>query len=94
MSHDEIESHLKALISKTLAVKPDVISRRTRFDADLGADPLDCVELIMLCEEEWDIHISEEEAEASYTFGRLADLIDSKKNGKRNGTSHESAPQP
>ncbi len=89
MSHDEIESRLKSLISKTIAVKPDAISRSSRFDADLGADPLDRVEIIMLCEEEWDIHISEEEAEASYTFGRLADLIDSKKNGKRNGVSHE-----
>lgn len=94
MSHDEIESHLKALISKTLAVKPNAISRSTRLDTDLGADPLDCVELVMLCEEEWDIHISEDEAEAAYTFGRLADLIDSKKNGKRNGVSHESATHP
>ena len=89
MTHEEIQSRLKELICKTLAVKPDAISRPTRFDTDLGADPLDCVELVMLCEEEWDIHISEDEAEESYTFGRLADLIDSKKNGKRNGISHE-----
>lgn len=89
MTHEEIESRLKSLICQTLAVKPDAISRRTRFDDDLGADPLDCVELVMLCEEEWDIHISEDEAEAAYTFGKLADLIDTKKNGKRNGVSHE-----
>lgn len=91
MTHEEIESRLKALICKTLAVKPDAISRDSRFDTDLGADPLDCVEIVMRCEEEWDIHISEDEAEAAYTFGMLADLIDSKKNGKRNGVSHGEA---
>lgn len=85
MTYEEIQSRLKELICSSLAVKPDAIARSTRFDTDLGADPLDVIEIIMTCEDEWGVHITEDEAESTATFGALVRLVDNKLNGKRNG---------
>jgi acyl carrier protein len=42
---------------------------------DLGADSLDLVELIMSMEEEFDIEISDEDAENLVTFQDVIDYI-------------------
>jgi len=43
---------------------------------DLGADSLDCIEIIMAAEEDFDIFISEEAAEKSdKTVGSFVDII-------------------
>ena len=88
MKYPKIESRLKEILADTLGVKADSIAPSARFDADLGADPLDCVEIIMTCEGEWDIHITEDEAESAYTFSKLAALVNDKLNGKLNGVSN------
>jgi len=46
---------------------------------DLGADSLDLVELLMWAEDEFNIDISDEEAEGTETIGELATLIESKR---------------
>ena len=43
---------------------------------DLGADSLDDVELIMAFEEEYDIEISDEEAESCTTVADIGTLLD------------------
>ena len=45
------------------------------FIDDLGADSLDIVELIMAMEEEFDIEISEEDAENISTVGSAIEYI-------------------
>jgi acyl carrier protein len=57
-----------------------------RFQVDLPDDTLGIVELIMLCEEEFDIEIQDEYAEACVTVGGLIKCIEEKldKKSQRN----------
>jgi len=51
------------IIAEKLSVEPEEIVPEASFIDDLGADSLDIVELIMSMEEEFDIDISDEDAE-------------------------------
>ena len=74
MSDDKI----KAIIMDKLGVEESKITMESNFINDLGADSLDQIELIMQLEEEFDIEISDEEAESLTTIGKSVDYIDSK----------------
>lgn len=54
---------IKKIIIDQLDVGEDEITENSSFIADLGADSLDIVELIMAFEEEFDIEIADEDAE-------------------------------
>ena len=51
------------------------ITMETTFEDDLGADSVDIVELSMALEEEFDVEISEEEAENIVTVSDAAAYI-------------------
>lgn len=52
--------------------------RSKKFQEDLDLDELDIVELIMACEEEFCIGITDDEADHAPTIGDLVDLIEKK----------------
>ena len=54
---------LQGIVAEQLGVEPEKIVPDAEFVADLNADSLDLVELIMSLEEEFGIEISDEEAE-------------------------------
>ncbi len=58
-----IEDKVKKIISEKLSVDMDEVVPEASFVDDLGADSLDLVELIMSMEEEFDVEISDEDAE-------------------------------
>ena len=58
---------IKKIIAEKLGVDLDEIIPKASFVDDLGADSLDLVELIMSMEEEFDIEISDEDAEKLLT---------------------------
>lgn len=59
----KIEDKIKKLIAEKLEVDPaDVVPKASLID-DLGADSLAIVEMIMTMEEEFDIEVSDEDAE-------------------------------
>jgi len=58
-----IEERIKKIICEQLEVNEKDVVPEASFVDDLGADSLDQVELIMAMEEEFDISISDEEAE-------------------------------
>jgi len=58
---------LQEVISEKLLVSMDEVTPNARFVDDLGADSLDLVELIMSMEEEFDIEISDDDAERLLT---------------------------
>ena len=69
---------IKEIIIDKLGVEGSKITLDARFLEDLGADSLDTVELIMQFEEEFDIEISDEDAEGLTTVGNSIDYINSK----------------
>ena len=71
-------TRVKEIIVDKLGVEESKITENARFIEDLGADSLDTVELIMQFEEEFDIEISDEDAEGLTTVGSSIDYINSK----------------
>lgn len=62
-----VEEKVKKIVAEKLSVEPDEVVPEASFVDDLGADSLDLVELIMAMEEEFDIEISDEDAEKLQT---------------------------
>ena len=58
-----VEDKVKKIIAEKLSVDLEEVLPEASFVDDLGADSLDLVELIMSMEEEFDIDISDEDAE-------------------------------
>ena len=71
-------TRIKEIIIDKLGIEEGKITSDARFIEDLGADSLDTVELIMQFEEEFDIEISDEDAEKLTTVGSSVKYIDSK----------------
>ena len=69
---------VKAIIKDKLSLDTAEITKESTF-ADLGADSLDIVELIMALEEEFGIEIPDEEAEKIKTVGDAVKYIDDHK---------------
>ena len=71
----QIEDKIKDIIVKNLGVKESEVTRNASFVNDLGADSLDCVELIIDFEHEFGIEIDDNEAEKINTVGEAIDYI-------------------
>lgn len=75
---ENIEKRIKKIITNKLDIKEENIINNASFIQDLGADSLDIVELIMALEEEFDIEISDEEAEKITTIQESINYIKSR----------------
>ena len=66
---------LQEIIAEVLNIDPEEITMDTTFVDDLGADSLDVFQIIMGIEEEFDIEISNEDAEKIVTVGDAVEQI-------------------
>ena len=66
---------VRSIIADKLSVDENDVTMETSFVDDLGADSLDVVELIMALEDEFEIEISDEEAENVTTVGEVVEYI-------------------
>ena len=71
----DVFDRVKKIIVDRLGVKEEEITLDSRFKEDLGADSLDVVEFIMELEDEFELEISDEEAEKISKVGEVVDFI-------------------
>ncbi len=64
---EQVTQRLREIIAEQLGISEEEIVPEASFVDDLGADSLDLVELIMALEEEFDMEISDEDAEKIQT---------------------------
>jgi len=74
-----VEQRVKQIIVEQLGVDEGQVDNNASFVDDLGADSLDIVELVMACEEAFDIDIPDEDAEKIATVKDAIDYIENKK---------------
>ena len=70
---------VKKIIVDRLGVDESKITLEASFKEDLGADSLDVVELVMELEDEFDLEISDEDAEKITSVGEVVKYIESQK---------------
>lgn len=66
---------IEKIIAEQLGVEIDAVTDDKNLMNDLGADSLDTVQLIMDIEEEFDLEISDEDAETLETVGAIKKYI-------------------
>ena len=69
---------VKEVIVRELSVPESKVTESASFDADLSADSLDVVELVMALEDEFDVEIPEEDAEKIKTVGDVVRYLEEK----------------
>ena len=74
-----LERVTKVIVDR-LNVEEEKVTAEASFRDDLGADSLDVVELVMELEDEFDMEISDEDAEKIGTVGDAIKYIESKVN--------------
>ncbi len=78
MDRKELEKKVIEIIADKLGKNENEISLDSQFIADLGADSLDVVELIMGFEDAFGIEIPDEDAEKIATVKDAVDYIEAK----------------
>ncbi|MGB5157302.1 acyl carrier protein [Desulfobacterium sp. N47] len=73
-----VEDKVKKIIVEKLGVDLSDVVPEASFVNDLGADSLDLVELIMTMEEEFEMEISDDDAEKLVTVNDVIDYIRSR----------------
>ena len=67
---------IKDLLVEELSINPDDITRDAALVADLGINSLELADLILLCEERFDIEIGDDAAQKFVTVGDVADYLE------------------
>ena len=75
----DVEIKVKEIVCEELGVSEEEVAPDASFIEDLGADSLDIVELVMALEEEYDLEISDEDAEKIRTVGDVVGYIETNK---------------
>ncbi|SDL75078.1 acyl carrier protein [Sediminibacillus halophilus] len=73
----ETFERVKKIVVDRLDVEESKVTMEASFKDDLEADSLDVVELVMELEDEFDMEISDEEAEKIETVGDAVNYINS-----------------
>ena len=71
----EIYAKVKEIVAELLDIDESEITPESKFQADLGADSLDLVELIMEFEERFGGEISDEDAQSITTVGEAVKYV-------------------
>ncbi len=75
----DIADRIAELVADQLGADRDKVTPAANFIDELGADSLDVVELVMGLEEEFDVSISDADAEKIQTVGDAITYVESTK---------------
>lgn len=74
-SVEEVKEKVVSIVSEQLNIPKDDIKLESAFIADLKADSLDLVELVMEFEDEFGVQIPESDQDKIQTVGNAVDYI-------------------
>ena len=66
---------VKALLVEELSVNPDDITLNAELVNDLGINSLELADLVLLCEEKFDVEIGDDVVHKFITVGDVADFL-------------------
>ena len=72
---------LKQMLVDELSLKPEEITESSELVTDLGINSLELADLVLLCEERFDVEITEDDVRAFVTVGDVVSYL-SEKTGK------------
>ncbi|MEM7371234.1 MAG: acyl carrier protein [Bacteroidota bacterium] len=78
LSSASLADTLRSIIIDIAEIAPDSYDLQSNFKADLGLDSLDMVEMIMICEKDFLIHLPDHEWTHLASPGDLLHLIEQK----------------
>jgi acyl carrier protein len=76
-SRSELLSGLAEVLAEVAGTPTEKVVPEAAFDADLDIDSLTMVEVVVACEERWDVRIPDEALEGMKTVGDALDFIGS-----------------
>jgi acyl carrier protein len=75
ISREQLTERLCALAAEQGSVDPASVTAETHLFNDLNYDSLDAVEFVMTIEDEFNVHIPDEQAETVKTVGQAVELL-------------------
>ena len=67
---------LKNILMEELQVKEDVITLDAELASDLGINSIELADLVMLCEEKFDLTIDDEDLHSFITVGDVVEYLE------------------
>ena len=74
MKRQEIETQVNEIIVAVLGIKPELIKDEADIQADLGADSLDFVEILIQCEHTFNVKVEDDLLDDIHTVKDIYDL--------------------
>jgi acyl carrier protein len=75
VSENDVIAGLSEVLAEVSGVAPEKVVRDARFDFHLDVDSLSMVEVVVACEERFDVRIPDEALERLATVGDAVDYI-------------------
>lgn len=76
MAREDIEQKVTDILVDKLGIEPEEVKSEANFEDDLGGDSLDCVEVLVEIEHEFNIHVSDADAYQAKTVGDICDMVE------------------
>ncbi len=74
-TREELLAGLAEVLEEVAGTSPEKVVPEATFDTDLDIDSLTMVEVVVACEERWDVRIPDEALEELRTVGSALDFI-------------------
>ena len=69
---------LKKLLAEELQLDPETVTMDAELSSDLGLNSIELANLVMLCEEKFDIEIGDDDIHKFVTVGDVVDYLSAK----------------